>query len=144
MAKKIMRQFMAGYKGETNVPYFAGIDGTQYPPERYAEMCNSAEFEIVESITAMQILARQETFRESTLGKGWTKDPNYKIPVGAAHTRTTPRESSGEDTRQRIKNAYRLLGIAEANDEETDDIIEAWVLLLGSKEEAKIAKGGRR
>jgi hypothetical protein len=70
--KKVKTLFMASYKGETNAPYFVGADGTQYSPDIYTEMCNSAEFEAIESVVGLQVHAERATLRE-----GWVRDPRW-------------------------------------------------------------------
>ena len=68
MAKKVKTHFMASWRGHTNAPYFVGVDGTQYSPDAYTEMCsNPAAFEVVESFVGLQMHAEM---RES-LGPGW-------------------------------------------------------------------------
>jgi hypothetical protein len=60
MAKRIKTLFMASYKGQFKVPYFVGVDDyTQYSPDRYAEMANSADFEVMESVVSMQVHAEK-------------------------------------------------------------------------------------
>jgi hypothetical protein len=110
---------------------------------------NPQKYDVAESTADGRDILRESL----TLGKGWIKLHEAR-PMKARAAVPPPSappvvqdEAFREATRKRIHNAYKALGIAEAetDDESTDRLVECWARILGSEEAAKaFVKGPKR